>query len=120
MVASRKSAEIRQARLRAATGVWPDRTNRQEIAPPSRALDASFPWDSEFLHYFVREPFPSRTTGASLVSGRIEAGSAATIVSGMAEHGVIFSDGIEADFLEFNAGARATIGIAERQGLLVV
>ena len=60
------------------------------------------------------------TTGASLVSGRIEAGSAATIVSGMAEHGVIFSDGIEADFLEFNAGARATIGIAERQGLLVV
>jgi hypothetical protein len=38
----------------------------------------------------------------------------------MAEHGVIFSDGIEADFLAFNAGARATIGIAERQGLLVV
>jgi hypothetical protein len=38
----------------------------------------------------------------------------------MAENGVIFSDGIEADFLEFNAGSRATIGIAERQGLLVV
>jgi hypothetical protein len=99
---------------------WAGAAASFDIALPSRALDASFPWDSEFLHYFVREPFPSRTTGASLVSGRIEAGCAATIVSGMAEHGVIFSDGIEADFLEFNAGARATIGIAERQGLLVV
>jgi hypothetical protein len=99
---------------------WAGAAASFDIAPPSRALDASFPWDSAFLHYFVREPFPSRTTGASLVSGRIPAGRAATIVSGMAEHGVIFSDGIEADFLEFNAGARATIGIAERQGLLVV
>jgi hypothetical protein len=38
----------------------------------------------------------------------------------MAENGVIFSDGMEGDFLEFNAGTKATIGIAERQGLLVV
>ncbi|WP_246703280.1 MULTISPECIES: hypothetical protein [unclassified Rhizobium] len=33
--------------------------------------------------------------------------------------GVIFSVGIEADFLPFNAGTLATIGLAERQGLLV-
>lgn len=89
------------------------------VKPPSKALDGSFPWDAEFLHYFVREPFPSRTTGASLVSGRIAPGAAVTIVSEMAEHGVIFSDGIEADFLAFNAGTRAKIGVAERQGLLV-
>jgi hypothetical protein len=38
----------------------------------------------------------------------------------MAEHGVIFSGGIEADFLEFNAGTRATIGVGERQGILAV
>jgi NAD kinase len=86
---------------------------------PALALDASFPWDAHFLHYFVREPFPSRTTGASLVAGRIAREGPATIVSEMAEHGVIFSDGLEADFLEFNAGTRATIGVAERQGLLV-
>ena len=43
-----------------------------------------------------------------------------TIVSEMPEHGVIFSDGIEADFLEFNSGAKATIAIAERHGMLVV
>jgi len=36
------------------------------------------------------------------------------------EHGVIFSDGIETDFLPFNAGTLARIGLAERQGLLVI
>ena len=33
----------------------------------------------------------------------------------MAENGVIFSDGIEKDFLEFNSGTQAVIGIAERK-----
>jgi len=37
----------------------------------------------------------------------------------MGEHGVIFSDGIEQDFLELNSGTRAVISIAERKGLLV-
>jgi hypothetical protein len=37
----------------------------------------------------------------------------------MAENGVIFSDGIENDFLEFNSGTQATIEIAERKGVLV-
>src|SRR6185369_2919047 len=34
--------------------------------------DATFPADAAFLSYFVREPFPSRTTQASMVVGRIE------------------------------------------------
>ncbi|SCB10868.1 sugar kinase [Rhizobium multihospitium] len=86
---------------------------------PAGIADAAFPWDAEFLHYFVREPFPSRTTGVSLVSGQIGAEMPMTVMSEMAEHGVIFSDGIEADFLPFNAGTLATIGLAERRGLLV-
>ena len=98
---------------------WAGAATALGVAPPAAALDASFPWDADFLHYFVREPFPSRATGASLVAGRIPAPAPVTIVSEMAEHGVIFSDGIEADFLEFNAGTRATIGVAERRGLLV-
>lgn len=40
--------------------------------------------------------------------------------SRMAENGVIFSDGVEKDFLEFNSGTQATIGIAEKKGMLVV
>jgi hypothetical protein len=38
----------------------------------------------------------------------------------MAENGVIFSDGVEADRLDFNAGAEVTIGIAGRRGRLIV
>jgi NAD kinase len=84
------------------------------------AIDAGFPWDADYLQFVVREPFPSQTTQASLVFGQIGAKEAMTIVSEMPEHGVIFSDGIEADFLEFNSGAKATIAIAERHGMLVV
>lgn len=83
------------------------------------AGDGSFPWDADFLHYVVREPFPSRITGASLVIGRIRREAAMVIVSEMPEHGVIFSDGIEADFLQFNSGTRVTVAVAERQGMLV-
>jgi hypothetical protein len=39
--------------------------------------------------------------------------------SRMAENGVIFSDGIENDYLEFNSGTKAVIGIAEKRGRLV-
>jgi len=35
------------------------------------------------------------------------------------ENGLIFSDGIENDLLEFNSGTQAVIGIAERKGVLV-
>jgi hypothetical protein len=38
----------------------------------------------------------------------------------MPEHGVIFSDGIENDFLEFRSGVRATIAPADRHGNLAV
>jgi hypothetical protein len=38
----------------------------------------------------------------------------------MAGYGVIFSDGIEADFLEFNSGMIAMIDVAQRQGSLVL
>jgi hypothetical protein len=37
----------------------------------------------------------------------------------MAENGVVFSDGIEADYLEFNAGITVEVGIAEKRGTLV-
>jgi hypothetical protein len=37
----------------------------------------------------------------------------------MAENGVIFSDGIEKDFLEFNSGTQAVIALAERKGVLI-
>ena len=38
----------------------------------------------------------------------------------MSENGVIFSDGMEDDRLDFNSGTEAVITVAERQGSLVV
>ncbi len=78
------------------------------------------PWDADFLRFTVREPFPSRNSAASLVTGRIEHGAALVLVSRMAEGGVIFSDGIESDFLNFNHGFEARIGLAATRGQLVV
>ncbi|HEY3149695.1 MAG TPA: hypothetical protein VGJ75_25240 [Dongiaceae bacterium] len=82
--------------------------------------DGSFPWDAGYLHYFVREPYPSLTTQTGLVIGRIAQGERMRVVSEMPGNGVVFSDGVEADYLEFNSGTEATIGVAEKQGLLVV
>ncbi len=77
-------------------------------------------WDAPELRFAVREPFPSRNSQANLVCGRITSSETLRVRSLMAENGVIFSDGIEADRLDFNAGAEVDIGIAERQGRLIV
>jgi NAD kinase len=91
--------------------------NRSKI---NLTVKSEFAWDANYLVFTVREPFPTRTTSASLVFGRVTKEAALVLQSAMAENGVIFSDGIEKDFLEFNSGTRATITIAERHGVLVI
>jgi NAD kinase len=78
-----------------------------------------FNWESDYLYFTVREPFPTKTTKAKLVFGRVTPESPLILESHMAENGVVFSDGIEQDFLEFNSGTKAVIGIAEKKGVLV-
>jgi NAD kinase len=82
-------------------------------------VKTEFARDANYLFYTVREPFPTKTTGASLVFGRVTIETPLILESRMAENGVIFSDGMEKDFLEFNSGTQAVIGIAERKGVLV-
>jgi NAD kinase len=89
----------------------------RDVAPVG---DGSFPWDARYLHYFVREPYPSRTTQARLVIGKIAEGGRMRVISEMPDNGVVFSDGIEADYLAFNSGTEATIGVAQKQGVLVL
>ncbi len=84
--------------------------------PPERGR---LPWDTDHLMYSVREPFPSKATQTSLVFGSIDAGHPLTLRSHMADNGVIFSDGMEDDFLAFNAGSTATIGMAPNRAQLV-
>ncbi len=87
---------------------------------PQFSARSEFAWDADYLCFTVREPFPTRTTQAGLVFGRVSANTPLTITSHMPENGVIFSDGIEADFLEFRSGTRAVIQPAKRAGRLVV
>lgn len=78
-----------------------------------------FSWGDKKLQFSVREPFPSKTTGIALTFGTIDANSPLELESLMPENGIIFSDGIEDDYLQFNAGCIASIGIADIQGQLI-
>ena len=78
------------------------------------------PWNANHLVFSVREPFPSRATQAGIVSGKITSQQPLIITSAMAENGVIFSDGMESDFLAFNAGVTATIKPLAAAGQIVV
>jgi hypothetical protein len=88
--------------------------NLKRIEPPR------LKWDDPRLLWAVREPFVSRTSQAGLVCGTLDGNAVMVIESMMPENGVIFSDGIESDALEFNAGTIATIGVAARKARLVV
>lgn len=76
-------------------------------------------WDEKKLSFAVREPFPSNTTDAAIVFGMLEEGDPFRVLSKMPENGVIFSDGMEADAIEFNAGVEVSIGVADTKGFLV-
>jgi NAD kinase len=77
-------------------------------------------WEEERLVFVVREPFISRHSQASIVAGMLQPGTPLALESQMPSGGVIFSDGIEADHLDFNSGAIATVGIAPEKADLVV
>ena len=77
-------------------------------------------WDAEQLTFAVREPFPSKSSTTSLIYGSVTAQQPLKLRSRMPENGVIFSDGMEADFLRFTAGVEATITLAESRGRLAV
>jgi NAD kinase len=77
-------------------------------------------WEDDRLLFVVREPFVSRHSQASIVAGSVLPGAPLSLESQMPAGGVIFSDGIEADHLDFNSGAIANIRIAPEKANLVV
>ena len=80
---------------------------------------ARMPWDTQQLAFAVREPFVTKTTSANIVFGKIPREAPLTIRSNMPDKGVIFSDGIESDFIRFDAGLEATVKVSEQKGHLV-
>jgi NAD kinase len=83
-------------------------------------LPAPPPLAGAELMFVVREAFRSQRTQAGITAGLVSEYAPLIIESLMPTNGVIFSDGVEADFLQFNAGAIATIGVAAEQARLVV
>lgn len=75
--------------------------------------------DDNDLLFAVREPFQSIRTQIGITAGLIRGRNSLVIESLMPTNGVIFSDGIESDFLRFNSGTIATIKLAEQEAKLV-
>jgi hypothetical protein len=64
------------------------------------------------LAFFVREPWPSVSTGASIAWGPLDPQDELTILSNMNDGGVIFADGVEQDRLNFDWGRTAKLAVA--------
>lgn len=64
------------------------------------------------LAFFVREAFPSATTGTTIDDGSLGPDERLEVTSEMNEGGVVFGDGIEVDHIDFHWGTALTIGIA--------
>jgi hypothetical protein len=82
--------------------------------------DYAFDWESRRLAFSVREPFISKTSSADLCVGWVVEGDPLEIRSRMPRGGVIFSDGVEEDFLDFNSGSIARIDLAAKTLRLLV
>lgn len=77
-------------------------------------------WEDRRLVWTVREPFVSKRSQATLVAGWLDEGGELVIESLMPDGGVIFSDGIESDFLPFTSGTIARIRVSPQRANLVV
>lgn len=73
----------------------------------------------EELLFAVREPFKSIRTQTGITTGIIRHQQRLILESLMPANGIIFSDGIETDFLKFNSGCIASIGLAPETATLV-
>jgi NAD kinase len=77
-------------------------------------------WEDRRLLFVVREPFVSRHSRANVTAGVVGPQETLELESLMPSGGVIFSDGIEADYLQFNSGSAVTVKAAEEKAHLVV
>lgn len=85
----------------------------------TKGLRMKMKWEDNKLVFIVREPFQSKYSEISLTAGLITNELKLRIESLMPSNGLIFSDGIEADFLNFNSGSIVEIGIAKQKAMII-
>lgn len=85
----------------------------------NKGLRMNMKWEDNKLVFIVREPFQSKYSEISLTAGLITQEFKLRIESFMPSSGVIFSDGIESDFLNFNSGSIVEIGIAKQKAMII-
>ena len=90
------------------------------FAGGSEPQPTTLAWNDRRLVWAVREPFRSRHSAADMVVGLIEGEQELVLGSQMPTQGVIFSDGVEADFLEFNSGSIARFTVSKQSARLVI
>lgn len=96
-----------------ATGWAASLVRGRAAAPPLPAPGAAE------LAWFVREAWPSPTTGAELTAGLLEPGAPLTVVV-ESDALVLFGDGLEADRLTATWGQSVTLDLSERRLHLVL
>lgn len=84
-----------------------------------KGLRMKMSWEDNKLVFIVREPFQSKYSQTNLTAGMITKSNELKLESLMPSNGVIFSDGIETDFLQFNSGSIVHIGIADQKAMII-
>lgn len=88
-------------------------------AVSERENQAQLDWEDQKLVFVVREPFLSKVTQTDLGFGVITKRDTLKIESHMPTGGIIFSDGVESDFLNFNSGTSVEISVAQEKANIV-
>lgn len=86
--------------------------------PKTKIAFQPIPKENDELMFVIREPFISRISSAEIVVGKIMKNEILSIESNMPQNGIIFSDGIQNDYIDFNAGRTVEISVAEQKAVL--
>lgn len=88
--------------------------------PQKSRVSCALPWNTSRLAFVVREPFQCKYSSVNIVAGTIRRDEKLVVESYMPSNGIVFSDGVEADFIKFNSGTKVEIGVSEEKAWLVL
>jgi len=89
------------------------------LNPTAKEISWRMKWDEDRLAFVVREPFASKHSQATLTAGYITREDPLVLESLMPVNGKIFSDGVEGDYIQFNAGCKVEISLAAGKAKIV-